>query len=668
MPTNLFKIGDWLYILPFAAIGLVLGVYGFMTCPDCSAVASGVAGGGPTGFVPGVTHTLGLIKAVGSFPLDRVHWPLFLAQIIMPALAFVSVFKVVLQNIRRDTRVLFAQRLKNHTIVCGLGETGRQIVESFRDQHMPVVVIALNAATPAAAACERRHVAVLEGDAGQASMLRLAGLKRASNLIIACGSDGTNLEIGMRARDLLAKSEPHAIKILPELRSEWLYDLVKTQNAGTLGTDQVEFQLFNLNTNAARHLLRSRAFLRAAPEAPFRPHILFAGFGRVPTEILMRAARSNFAVPGQKLSATVLDEKGPASVALAAAACADISQIADIDFVPCEFTANDMSWQTPVLATLKERPPIAVIVAVRDDDVALNTAIRLRKLLDEFGQFATPVFVRVREQHRLGAFLSGLEAQSLFQDRLTPFGSLAFLTRPTALLDQSLDTLARAAHEVWLASNAQSGSSAAVPWEKLAEFHKQANRGLADYIPVRLRCCGLRLVNGPGPDIGLSDVEIEKLAALEHWRWCVELYSLGWRYADTRDDFQKRHNRLVDWAELPDSTKAYNREMARLLPKIAEAGGMSIRRDRILFADMIEDTASWTPAPGVQAVVVVDPRDAASLRRAQMAQAGGARIWALLQPGISPQLFQQASGAPLEIEAFLREEEWSALRPQGAAA
>ena len=668
MPTNLFKIGDWLYMVPFAVLGLVLGVYGFMTCPDCSAVAAAVPGGGPTGFVPAVTHTLGLIKAVGSFPLDRAHWPLFFAQIIMPALAFVSVFKVVLQNIRRDTRVLFAQRLKNHTIVCGLGETGRQIVESFRDQHMPVVVIALNTATPAAAACERRHVAVLEGDAGQPSMLKLAGLKRANSLIIACGSDGTNLEIGMRARDILAKTEGRSVKILPELRSEWLYDLVKTQSAGSLGTEQAEFQLFNLNANAARHLLRSRFFLRAAPEAPLRPHILFAGFGRASTEILMRAARSNFAIPGKKLSATVLDEKGPASIVLAQAACADVGQIADIDFVPCEFTADDTSWQAPVLSGLKERPPIAIIVAVRDDDVALNTAMRFRKLLDELGQFATPVFVRIREQHRLGAFLSGLEAQSLFRERLTPFGSLAFLTRPTALLDQSLDTLARAAHEIWLASNSQSGSPAAVAWEKLPEFHKQANRGLADYIPVRLRCCGLRLASEPGTAITLSDVEIEKLAALEHWRWCVELYSLGWRYADVRDDFQKLHNRLVDWAELPESTKTYNREMARLLPRIADAGGLSIQRDRILFADAVGDGAVPAAEAGIQLVIAVDPRDGASLRRAQAAQANGAKIWALLRPGTSPQLFRQQMGDPLEIEQFLREEEWTALRQQGASA
>ena len=38
----------------------------------------------------------------------------------------------------------------------------------------------------------------------------------------------------------------------------------------------------------------------------------------------------------------------------------------------------------------------------------------------------------------------------------------------------------------------------------------------------------------------LDENTVEKLAALEHWRWCRELQALGWRYADVRDDFLKR--------------------------------------------------------------------------------------------------------------------------------
>ena len=331
---------------------------------------------------------------------------------------------------------MLAQRLKDHTIVCGLGETGRQIVESFRDAGRQVVVIALNADTAFAAQCERRHVAVLEGDAGQPSILKLAGIRRASSLVIACGSDGANLEIGMRARDVLNKGGVRPIKILSELRSEWLFDLVKAQNAGALSTGRGEFSLFNLNANAARHLLRSHFFLRAVPENLAQPHIVFAGFGRVATEILLRAARCNFAIPSQKLSATILDERGDAAIAAAEAASSGIREVADVAFQPCQFTAEDTSWHHDAAATLKARPPLAVIVSVKIDEVALNTAMRFRKLLDELGMFAVPVFVRIREQHRLGAFLSRMEAQSLFRERVIAFGSLAYLTQPTALLDE----------------------------------------------------------------------------------------------------------------------------------------------------------------------------------------------------------------------------------------
>jgi len=667
MPSNLFRFGDWLYIAPVALLGLALGVFGFMNCADCTANGISTTGG-PVGFVSAITHSLALIKASGNFPLDsgRGHIPLFFAQIIMPALAFIGVLKVVLQNLRRDTRVLLAQRLKDHTIVCGLGETGREVVESFRDAGRPVVAIALKTDTPYAANAERRNVAVLEGDASQKNLLKLAGLKRAHSLIIACGSDGANLEIGMRARDMLAGAG-RGVKILPELRSEWLFELVQTQNAAALSSAEAEFQLFNLGANAARELLRQPFFLRAAPEASPSPHFLFAGMGRVSTEILLRAARTTFAIPGQKFSATILDERGPAALAAAEAASPGIRDIADLGFVPCQFNAEDTAWAECVTQAIKDRPPLAVIVAVRLDDVALNTATKLRRILDELGHFATPVFVRIREQRQLAHFLSGLEAQSFFHDRLTAFGGLAFLTSPAVLLDQTLDILARAAHEIWLAENQGSRSIAMAPWDKLSEFHKQANRALADYVPVRLRCCGFRLEAGRGKAIELDDASVEKLAALEHWRWCVTLTSMGWRYAPERDEFLKRHDGLLPWEKLAEGAKNYNRKMARLLPETADAAGMHVLRDRVVFADRGLELVPGDAREGTQLVVAADPQDRESWSRARAAQAAGAKLWALLPENASPRLFRQLGSESGAVEKLLRREEWDRLRRETSA-
>jgi hypothetical protein len=269
--------------------------------------------------------------------------------------------------------------------------------------------------------------------------------------------------------------------------------------------------------------------------------------------------------------------------------------------------------------------------------------------------------VRVRQQQKLGEFLSVLETQSLFHDRLKPFGSLSHLTTPAALLDQTLDILARAAHQVWLEENAQSDSPAAVPWEKLSEFHKQNSRALADFIPIRLRCCGYRLKDGKTAPAMLDEAVVEKLAALEHWRWCHELQALGWRYADIRDDFLKRHNRLLDWSALPDKVKDYNRNMARKLPQIADAAGMSLCREQLVFADALDQTSLDAAA---QLVILADPRNAEGWHRARaLAQEKGGRIWALVPDGASPQLFQRLEMAgPGLIERWLSEGQEQALR------
>ena len=301
------------------------------------------------------------------------------------------------------------------------------------------------------------------------------------------------------------------------------------------------------------------------------------------------------------------------------------------------------------------------------DDVALNTATKLRRILDELGHFATPVFVRIREQRQLARFLSGLEAQSFFPDRLAAFGGLAFLTSPAVLLDQSLDILARAAHEIWLAENQGSRSNAMSSWDKLSEFHKQANRALADYIPVRLRCCGFRLVAGRGTAITLDDASVEKLAALEHWRWCVTLTSMGWRYAPERDDFLKRHDGLLPWEKLPEGAKNYNRKMARLLPETAAAAGMRVLRDRLVFADRGLEQALTQQCDGVQLVVAADPHDRDGWAKARAAQGAGAKLWALLPEEASPRLFKQLESESGVVEKLLRREEWDRLRQETPA-
>lgn len=628
MPITLFRSRDWFVIAPLALAGLVLGFWGFEICAGRCLVTS------PLG---AFVKTVGLIKATGNFTLGKDPWQLVIAQFLLPLSALAGGIKLVLQNLRRDMRVALARSARGHVIVCGLGDTGRQVVESLRNEGEHAVAITLDNDSPNALACEARGVAILKGDAVQPNMLKLAGLAHAKALVLACGSDGTNIEIGLRAREFLDKlpKRRDPLTILPELRNEWLYDEVLTHRAAALGSRVAEFRLFNLNANAARLLLRAPAF-RARSAPVDRPHLAIAGFGQMASELLLQAARDNFALPGQRLSVSALDQRGEESLVAFKTRFPEIASMIDISCDACSFVAGDASASAAVEKFLDNADLRAAIVTLKDDDAALHTAIAMRKSLDRSARYRVPVFVRLRQQQKLGAFMSHIEGDLLLPDRFSPFGSLAELTHPDRLLGQSLDILARAAHDNYL-KDAQPGQASSVPWELLPERFKQSNRAFTDHIQTKLNALGMRLIALRGQRIAFSDGEIEMLAQMEHYRWCVAQRSAGWRYGTVRNDYLRQHPLLVDWAALPQSVCQANREMVRGIPAIVEMAGQSIRRDQVLVANPDTLAALDALLPSEHAVILVGETDAASWEIARQAhERYGATIRLVWQEGRPP--------------------------------
>lgn len=97
---------------------------------------------------------------------------------------------------RRFNRML--QHLTDHFIVCGYGRIGSIVVEEFRRQHVPFVVIERNA--------ERVHAVIekgglaVEADASQEEVLKRVGIERARGLIAAVGTDAENVYAVLSAR------------------------------------------------------------------------------------------------------------------------------------------------------------------------------------------------------------------------------------------------------------------------------------------------------------------------------------------------------------------------------------------------------------------------------------------------------------------------------------
>ncbi len=99
---------------------------------------------------------------------------------------------------RRRTRML--DELKDHFIVCGYGRIGSTIVEEFKRQHVPCVVIEKSP--------ERVHEVIarggiaVEADASREEVLKRVGIDAARGLIAAVGTDAENVYTVLTARVL----------------------------------------------------------------------------------------------------------------------------------------------------------------------------------------------------------------------------------------------------------------------------------------------------------------------------------------------------------------------------------------------------------------------------------------------------------------------------------
>jgi hypothetical protein len=94
---------------------------------------------------------------------------------------------------------------------------------------------------------------------------------------------------------------------------------------------------------------------------------------------------------------------------------------------------------------------------------------------------------------------------------------------------------------------------------------------LSDYYPEPIDTSKVNLPEG-------IDEIIEIIAKNTHDTWAKQRIKEGWKYGPVRDDARKQHPSLVEYSNLSESEKEYDRKTAMETLKLIIAMGYEIKK------------------------------------------------------------------------------------------
>ncbi len=231
-------------------------------------------------------------------------------------------------------------------------------------------------------------------------------------------------------------------------------------------------------------------------------------------------------------------------------------------------------------ALAQDNPGIVYVCLERDSD-SLSAALALRKTLAD-----TPVVACMGRSSGLAKLMDRIGREQGLGG-LGFFSLLDSVSKPEILMGGTREAIAMAIHEKYVRSQTNDGFTAKtnpsmVVWNDLPETLRESNRHNADHVLVKLAAmgCGIeRLSDAAALDFKFSDGEIEKIAVIEHDRWCDERLQQGWKYSPGQKNIENKTSPyLVHWDKLSEDIREYDRNVVRGLPESLARAGFQIYR------------------------------------------------------------------------------------------
>ena len=558
-------------------MSLVLGTIGYLRLTSVTP---------PYDFLDALYRAITLFAFGGTAP-PPIPVTLQIARITAPLVTGYAALGTVLALTRAQARVLGIRLfIRNHVIICGLGETGGRLAASLVD-HVPVVVIESDPSAAQIAGARLRGISVLGGDASDPALLRQAGIDRARTVVVACGSASVNVDVAAAAsRALTAKPRGRTLRVFADLDNLDLWTSLAAEGS-TFGSQRPDFRLqfFNVMSIAGQLLVER--------EPPFgsgridEAHVLIVGLDELGEQLVLALARLTAAERDDGATTLPVTFTG-------ANAEADLERLLRryptlpgyLRLGTRRLAIDSAEFQAgAAMLTGDGRPDITrAYVTLADEADGLQAALALHSVP---GTIGVPVTVVVADARAGVAEILGSDRGRLSQ--ITAFGAISEATSQRLLLLGVNELVARAQHAQWLRNMERTEGPAAAenpnfkPWDQLSDEQQEFNRRFADDINAKLERIGAIVVPRPLPDpagerFAFSAAELEQLSRDEHERWVEQRRRDGWTYGPQRDDARKLHDGLKPYDELDEPTRDKDRDAVAQIPSTLAAAGFAIRR------------------------------------------------------------------------------------------
>ena len=301
------------------------------------------------------------------------------------AMTAIAAFTVLLGRRFKDLRLSF---LKNHVIICGLGRKGNNLARYFQEKGQKVVVIDIDENNEYLPIQMLSHVWTIAGNATDSEILTKVNLSNASCLVIATGSDSTNINILNHANDLIKNANrPNALNVILHMQDPDFCPLMKNKQVLKSIRDDVNLIIVNMFDVAARELFTADMVknMPVALDTAKRMHIVIAGFGNMGQAIALQAAKighfpNSVKEKSFKTLVTIIDKEAIKAFKNFYNRFPAFKQVCDIELIEGEIQAQDI--QGKIITSLTDQKNLSsIFICYEDDYYNLKKALGLVPLL-----------------------------------------------------------------------------------------------------------------------------------------------------------------------------------------------------------------------------------------------------------------------------------------------